>query len=412
MTDLAPLFPAYAPLAPDQLADPYPVLARARAEQPVFHDPAIGAWVVTRYDDINQIYGQPSLFSSSEVLAPRMECPPKLREELGDRKLELGKQLVMTDPPAHTRLKKLMSPAFLPRRVQQREEWIRALANRLADGFHGESQVDLLSRFAVPLPPSVIGNILGAPEAHALQFTGWVEDIFTLTGSIGATDTQVEAAWRGVFAFEDYIRDLIEDRRAHPGDDLATDFIQARSDDGEPAMTDEEVLWAIFNVAGAGADTTGLMIAHGVHDLLRYGLWTAICNEPNRIPNALEESLRLRAPVRGLMRKTTDVAMVGGVRIPADQMVFISLASANHDESYFTSPGEFDIDRPNAKRHLAFGSRAHACIGAPLARLEARVAIEVLATRFPSMQLRNAEEAMSYKPNLVLPSIRRLDVTL
>ncbi|HYR80427.1 MAG TPA: cytochrome P450 [Candidatus Dormibacteraeota bacterium] len=404
-----PLFEPFRPFSKEQLADPYPVLAQARAEKPVFYSEEFDLWVVTRYEDVNRIYGDPILYSNASVLEPRMARPAEIDLEFGDRQLGLHNQLVMSDPPAHTRLRKLMMPAFLPNRVREREQWIRALTNRLIDEFEVLRQADLVRAYASRIPTAVIGNVVGAPEGDARQFAGWVDDIFTLTGAWDVTDAERAKAWRGVFAFEDYIAALVADRRRNPGNDLTTDFIQAQSDDGSPAMSDTEVLWNVFNVAAAGADTTGVLIAQLIHLLLTHpDQWEILKSNRLLIPNAIDETMRVRSPVRGLMRKTTAPVTIAGVPIPARAYVFISLASASHDEKFFAQPERFDVRRSNANRQLGFGSRSHACIGAALARLEARIAIETLIDRLPQVEIVAESRTLEYKPNLMLPVIASL----
>jgi cytochrome P450 len=409
-TDERPLFEAFRPFTKEQLANPYPVLAQARAEQPVFFCEELGCWVVTRYDDVNRIYGEPMLYSNAEVLAPRMEKPAEIQKEFGDRELNLHYQLVASDPPVHTRLRKLMAPAFLPGRIAERRDWIRALTHRLIDAFVDKGEVDLVRNYAALIPTSVIGKVVGAPEEDARQFAKWVDDIFLLTGAWDVSESERASAWRGVFAFEDYISALVADRRKHPQDDLTTDFIRARSDDGSPAMSDIEVLWNVFNVAAAGADTTGVLIAALIHLLLSNPeQWVAVREDRELIPNAIEEAMRVRSPVRGLMRKTTAPVTINGVNIPEGAMVFISLASANHDEKHFGDVDRFDVRRRNSNRQLGFGSRSHACIGAPLARLETRIAIETLADRLPNLELLQDSWTLRYRPNLMLPVIEKLN---
>ena len=406
-----PQFEPFKPFAQTQLNDPYPVLARARTEQPVFYVPEFDLWVVTRYEDINRILGQPMIFSNAAALIPRLDVPAEIRREFGDRELPLAHQLVMTDPPKHTRLKQLMTPAFMPSRINAREPWIRQYTNTLIDGFIGDRNADLVMQYAVKIPPAVVGKIVGAPERDAQQFAGWVDDIFTLTGAWDVPEEQRAAAWRGVFAFDEYIRQLIADRRKSPQDDLTTDFIQAMTDDGSPAMSDIEVLHNVVNVAAAGADTTGVLISQLLHQLLtnREQL-NAILADRSLVANAVHEAMRFRAPVRGAMRKTTADVSIGRVSIPTGSMVFISLASANRDSSVFDRPDEFDVRRSTAFKNVGFGSRTHACIGASLARLEARIAVETLFERLPGLVLLEGQATMEYRPNLMLPAFRSLRV--
>ncbi|GAA5063171.1 cytochrome P450 [Erythrobacter westpacificensis] len=409
-SDARPLFKEFAPFSKEQLADPNCVLARARKDVPVFYSPEFDFWVVTRYEDVNRIFGEPKSYSSSSVLAPRSDRPAEIVREFGDRELGFQHQLVMSDPPAHSRLKKLMSPAFLPRRVLAREQWLRDFTNGLIDKFEQDRKVDLVSQYTAPIPVATIAKVVGAPEEDAKHFSGWVNDILTLTGSFDTPEAELISAWRGIFAFEDYVRALIAERRETPQDDLTSDFIQARSDDGSPAMNDTEVVWNVFNIVGAGTDSTGVLLSHVFHLLLTSPeKWDAVCADKSLIPNMIEEALRVRSPVRGLLRKTTEAVTINDVSIPADALVYTHIASANQDDAVFENPDEFDICRAKANRHLGFGSRNHACIGAPLARLEAKVAVETLVDRLPGLKIVDDSRELEYRPNLLLPAIAYLN---
>lgn len=404
-----PTMTEFQPFSKEQLYDPYPVLARCRREQPVFFSEELGFWVVTRYADINRIYGEPNLFSSSEVLSPRLPQPDQIRRKHGGREIGLSKWLVMSDPPSHTRLKKLMAPAFAPKRIARLEDWTRGLAHRLIDEFQDCGETDLVESYALKIPSAVMGEIIGAPETDAQNFAQWVEDIFTLTGAWNVENDELVSAWEGVFAFEDYMKELVADRRRHPADDLTTDFIQSVSDDGQPALSNEEVVANVFNVAAAGADTTAVLIAQLIFLLLDDPKrWEEVRKDRSLVANAIDETMRYRTPVRSLMRKTTGDAKFGDVVIPGGSMVLMHLASAGRDDAVFPTPDIFDLRRSNSKQNLGFGSRIHLCIGVALAKLEAREALQVLMDRIPQARLSSRSRTIEYKPNLMLPSIREL----
>lgn len=198
---------------------------------------------------------------------------------------------------------------------------------------------------------------------------------------------------------------MVADRRRKPADDLTSDLILATLDDGSLAKTDAEVMWNVFRVAGAGADTTGVLIGLSHPDQ-----WNAAKQDRSLIGGVFDEALRLRSPVRGLMRQATRDVTIDGVDIPAGAMVFNHIASANHDEDVFPDPERFDPARSNANRNLGLGSRTHACIGAGLARAEAQIAVETLIERLPDVQLLESSQTLTYATNLVLPAIARLEV--
>lgn len=404
-----PEFPAFKPFSPEQVIDPYPVFARARKEQPVFFAPELDCYIVTRYEDVNLINGDPITFSNSSLLSPRAERPADVVRDFGYRELPLKHQLVMSDPPVHTRLKKLMMPAFLPRKVAAREAYARTYTNQLIDLIESAGSADMVNHYAQKIPPAVIGNIVGVPEGDAQQFKHWVDDMFIITGEWDVPADKLSAAWRGVFAFEDYIQALINERRRKPQDDLTSDFILATTDDGSPALSDIELLHNVVNVAAAGADTTGALIAQMIHSLLTHPDQLALVRrDRSLVPKAVEETLRYRGPIRGLMRRTMAEVELCGVPIPKDAFVFISHASANRDEAVFANPDIFDVQRPGGSRQIGFGSRVHSCLGANLARMEARVALETLLDRLPNLQLIDPDKPAPYSTNLMLPIIKEL----
>lgn len=406
-----PLFPDYKPFEADQMACPYPTLAKAREEQPIFFSHELGMWVVTRYEDVIRICGEPIKYSSSKVLAPLHAKPAQIVKEFGERELPFEHSLVMSDPPKHTRLKQLVMPAFMPSRIALREKWVRALTNRLVDEFIELGEVDLVGQYAAKIPTAVIGHMLGMSEVDAPKLKKWVEDILLLSGEVNATEEQVIQAYRGAFEFEDCIRALVADRKKSPQDDLTSDLILAKTEDGSPSLSEIEAVHIVVNLAGAGADTTGMLIAQQVYLLLSHPeQWSALCQDQSLIPGAVDEALRHSGPVRGLVRQTTTQVQIGNQTIPENSMVFMSFASANRDGDVFPNSDQFDIRRSNANKHLALGSRAHACVGAALARLEARISIETLLDRIPNLRLAGDQQSLQYVPNLVIPIIKSLKV--
>jgi cytochrome P450 len=203
----------------------------------------------------------------------------------------------------------------------------------------------------------------------------------------------------------------VEDRRANPRGDLTSDLVHARSDDGEPSMSTSEVISVISGVVAAGSDTTSILLAYAVWLLLTHPeTWEAVKADPARVPRVVEETLRVRNPVRGLRRVSTRPTTLGGVDIPEGATLYVHVGSANRDESVFDDPDAFDVSRPNLSEHVGFGKWTHFCLGAPLARLEARVALECLIERVPGMRLAPGEEKLEYNVNAVVPGVRHLNV--
>ncbi|WP_176598948.1 MULTISPECIES: cytochrome P450 [Sphingobium] len=408
-----PTFEKYSPFSADQIDDPFPILAEARENAPVFFSEELGMWVVTRYADVRNIYENPEIFSNSAVLTSRTELPATIVAEFGDWRPPLDKEVVMTDPPDHTRLKRLMMKAFTPGRILKFEPWIREIVEDLLDGLDGVEECDIIERFTAALPPLVIGRLMGVPAEDALKFGKWVGNIVVLAGTWQLSEEETISCWRGIREFEDYVRGLVALRRNNLGEDVVSYLIEAKGDEGEAALDDQELLHNVFNIAGAGADTTGQWLTVTLYCLLSGDReWDRVAQNRALIPAALEESLRYRGVVRSLVRKVTREVTLGGIDIPAGDFVLFNLTSANRDGAVISDPDKFLIDRKNVRGHIGFGHGAHTCLGASLARLEAKVALECLMDRFPNLQLAPGQSDLKYQNNLMIPGVKSLNVKL
>ena len=319
--------------------------------------------------------------------------------------------LVNCDPPAHTRIRKLTAQAFKPSVIAAREPDVREITDGLIDGFAvDDGTVDLVERFAAPLPALVVCRVLSVPEADAAQISAWAEDV-TLLFDPRLPHAERVAASRRSSDFYAYCDAFIRSRTADPGDDLMSRLIAARDSEieGEPALTHRELISVFASLHLGGNETTRRFLGTLVLRLLEHpAQLTEVKRDPGLIERAMEETLRHTSPVKGLFRRTTAETRLGGATIPKEALVAVMWASANHDERYFQDPATFDVHRPDAGKHLAFGRGAHFCIGAPLARLEARVALERLLARLPNLRRADAEPlAWSPSPcNQGLASLR------
>ena len=374
------------PLAPTQLADPYPVYARARRVQPVFYASEFGFWVVTRYDDVLAVLKDHRTFSSQGALrSSASDAPPEVTAVLAEGFPDMP-IIVDTDPPLHTRIRGLVTKAFTPRRIAEMEPRIVAIATELIDGFAGDGEVDLIDRFAWPLPLIGIGDMLGCPRADLPDLHRWSHDWLTSFQGTGSVEEQVGYA-RSIVTLQRYFAEALEERVREARDDLMTALLEARLD-GETPLTIEEAAGVPLDLIVAGHVTVTRALGSALVLLFDHAdALAGLRADPTGIPAAVEEILRLESPAQGLFRTTTREVELGGATLPPGARVMVHYASANRDDLHFADADQFRPDRDDLGRHVAFGKGIHFCIGAPLARLELRIALELLLRRLPNLRL-------------------------
>jgi len=396
----------WAPMAPEQLRDPYPTIARAHREAPVFFNAAFDLWVVTRYEDIWTVLKDNDRFTSSASVSVGTEVPDEVKAILAEGWGEVD-TLVTNDPPAHTRFRSLVNKAFTPRRVAGREDRIRAIAGQLVDAFIDRGRIDIVEAFAVPLPLTVIAEILGIPTVDMPKFKRWSDDITARLMPL-PPEGQIECA-RSLVAFQHYMNAMLDEREKAPRDDMLTDLLNARIEGVEP-LTRGEMLNMIQLLLVAGNETTTSLIGSMVGIYLdRPDEWRAIGADPSLAPAAVEEALRMESPVQGLFRSTTEEVELGGVLIPKGAHLQLLYGGGNRDASEFPEPGEFRPGRPNGASHLAFGGGVHFCLGAALARLEGRIALETLTRRLPDIRL-DPDGPTALRPHFFLRGYEQLSI--
>ncbi|QRN97022.1 cytochrome P450 [Archangium violaceum] len=376
----------YNPLDSPQLENPHPFLARARREEPVFFSPLLGSWVVTRHADISAVVADTARFSSAEsITVGAATMPREVVTTLMDG-YPLVPSLVDNDPPAHTRFRGLVSKAFTGRRLAEKEPFIRALVDELISAFIQEGRADLFLRFAHPLSSSIIAEILGIPRADISRFRRWSDELSTVLAAHGPVEHQVACA-RGVVDFQRYLAAALEERKTSPREDLLSDII-TEGQGMTPPMSMAELVSLLMQVHFAGHETTAGLIVGAVELLLNNPEQLhALRDNPALTAGAVEEAVRMVSPVHAMFRTAREDVELGGIPIPKGAHIRLVYASANRDEHRFHEPECFDIRRPDVKKHLAFGQGLHFCIGAPLARLEARLALEALLRRLPGLRL-------------------------
>jgi cytochrome P450 len=366
--------------------DPYPFFVRARPQQPVFYSPDIDMWVISRYDDISAVLRDPQRFSAANALAPVSPFAPEARQILIDGGYAPKPGLTNNDPPAHTRVRSHINKVFSARRVAQMAPRIRQYANTLLDAFAGDGQADLIKQFAHPLPLLVVLGICGIPDSDMEQIKGWCGNRLLFVLGRPSVEQQCSIA-RDLVAFWKYVKAFCEQRRCEPQDDLTSDLAAIVAAD--PSALDMlELTSIIFSLSLAGHETTSSLIGSALKHLLTHReQWEQLCANPALIENAVEEILRIDAPLMIWRRIATEEIEVSGVTIPQGAKLALVLGSGNHDEAHFAHPEQLDICRQNAHAHLTFGKGIHYCVGAPLARLEARIALELLAQHLPGLRL-------------------------
>ncbi|HEU4533905.1 MAG TPA: cytochrome P450 [Polyangiaceae bacterium] len=384
------------PLAPPHLDDPYPLYARLRHEAPVAYVPAFDLWFVSRRADVVEVLRDAERFSSADVLKPVLEPTPEIRAALGPWQDGVY-PLLASDPPLHTQLRAAVAKAFSPTRVAALEPQIRAIADELIDAFDVDGEADLLPGFTHPLPMRLTGEMFGIARADLDAVKRWCDDETQYLMAPLPPEQRLVYA-RSVVAYREFLLALIEEHRRRPRGDLVDVLIGARLEGGA-ALTSPELVGLLSVLIFAAHETTSNMLGNALLHLLREpARWRALCEEPAGIPAALEEALRFDAPVQGMTRTATRATELGGVALPAGARVFALFASANRDETAVADADRFDPAR--SAPHLSFGRGPHFCIGAALARLEGRVALECLARRLPNLRLADGRPP-AYAPNIV-----------
>ncbi len=392
MADVTQTDPSgFDPLAPEQQRAPFALLARAREQRPVFHAAAYGFWVVTRYDDVLAVLKDDDTFSSADALTSSLvELPAEVEAVLADGWPEMP-VIVDTDPPLHTRIRGLITKAFTPRRIAEMEPRIAALADELVTGFERDGRVDAVERFAWPLPLRVVGDMLGIPERDLGLMHRWSTDWLRLKQP-GATLRQQLQWARNTVELQRYFMAELQERERSGGDDL-TAALLAASRELDPPLSVDVVMGVPFDLVIAGHVTVTRAIGSALLLLLSdRERAEALLADPALVPAAIEEILRLESPAQGLFRTTTREVELGGVTLPAGARVMVHYGSANRDEQRFSHAPDYDPHREGLSRHLAFGKGIHFCIGAPLARLELRIALPMLLERLPGLRLAGGEE--------------------
>jgi pimeloyl-[acyl-carrier protein] synthase len=374
---------AFNPFLPEVHEDPYPLYHQLRSEDPVHRSP-LGFWVLTRHADVLAVLRDPRMSRDPrrsermELLRASAEVDELLSEE------EAAPSMLFVDPPDHTRLRALVSKAFTPGAVERLRPRVEAIVAELLDRVAGAGRMDVVEDLAYPLPVTVICELFGVPEADRDRFRAWSRELVRLLDPLVAADA-LERALQARLALRGYLRELIATRRAQPTGDLLSALIAA--EDQGSQLSESELVSMCVLLLVAGHETTVNLIANGTLALLRHPETRAGLEADAALPgSAVEELLRYDSPVQFTSRHALADLEIGGRRVRAGETVIAVLGAANRDPAQFPDPDRLDLARaPN--RHIAFGGGIHFCLGAPLARVEARIAISAMLARLPGMEL-------------------------
>lgn len=387
--------------------NPHPLYAQMREEAPIYH--AVGPvsghdfWFMTRYDDCVRVLRDDRFIKDSDKV-----LSDEQRARFGQPDpvfAAINRHMLNLDPPDHTRLRSLVHKAFTPRMVENMRAHIEEIADSLLVSIKqsGDSQIDLIKRFALPLPITVIAELLGIPKDDQEMFRAWIQALLFGTDP----DKTVPAA----MAVMSYFNEIFDARRADPQDDLISALLHV--EESGDVLNHEELIGMIFLLLVAGHETTVNLIGNGMLALMQHrDQQAALVENPALIKTAVEEMLRYHGPVENtLSRWAADDIEWGGQVIKKGQTVFATLMAANRDPSAFPDPDRFDITRdPN--KHIAFGGGIHYCLGAPLARMEGAVAINALLRHYPNIQLAVSPDEIQYPDQILLRGALAIPVRL
>jgi len=374
-------------LSPEVRANPYPFYAAMRRESPI-HPLVPGAplYAITRYADVIHILHHPELFSSSALQAALQGGATGLGPNSGalaGHRLLASPMMIATDPPDHGRLRRLINRGFTPHRIAALEPRIREIANRCLDEAIRDGELELVRGFSIPLPVTVIAEMLGVESDRVDQFKAW-SDAFILGLSGASGQYSPDDVRKAADEMADYFERIAADRLANPKDDLISVLSQAEEGD---ALSTGELLSFLALLLIAGNETTTNLIGNGVKALLAHpDQLERVLADPTLIPAMVDEVLRYDSPIQALPRSNSEALELPSGKVPENSTLLVFYAAANHDEEQFPNAESFDIDR-SAQEHLAFSHGIHYCLGASLARLEARVAFETLFSRCSKLEL-------------------------
>jgi pimeloyl-[acyl-carrier protein] synthase len=395
----------YRLLDPAVLANPYPLYARLRTEDPVHWDPFLHAWVVTKYPDVIRVLHH---FSANRTPTPEQLSAMNL-SALNPIAKVMVRQMLFLDPPDHTRLRALASAAFTPSRVERLRSHIQEIADNLIDAIISRGRsMNLIADFAAPLPAIVTAEMLGVPVEDHERLKDWSADFAEMLGNFQHNPDRFPRVLRSVESMGAYFRAAMDEQREHPRDGLISAMMAAEVDGGK--LSDDEIVANLIVTMVGGQETTTNLIGNGMLTLLKNpAAKEQLRADSSIIQSAVEELLRYESPSQHTARLANEDLEMGDKKIRKRQAVIAVMGAANRDPERFPEPDKLDLTRQD-NRHVAFGWAAHFCFGAPLARIEGQIAFETLLRRMPNLALEESKP-MEWRHNLGLRGLTGLQVS-
>jgi len=395
-------------LTPEFFADPYPFYHQLRDDEPVYWSERLNAWLLTRYEDVLAALSDKRLGSAGRIEAILGRLPHGTQPEFHALLGHMNSMMAFTDPPDHTRLRRLVGRAFTPRAASRLQDQIQSIVDDSLKAIAGKTEVDLVGEFAFQLPSIVISEMLGIPREHRDKVKTWSDDVVRFVSGGAVTVDVARRAQESVSEATDYLMALADARRRQPQDDLMSALVEV-AEDGD-RLTEHELVAMCVLLFFAGFETTEGLIGNGLLALMNHpDQMSQLDADPGLIGPAVEEFLRYNNSVQRQSRVAGEDFMIGNKLIREGDYVAMFIGAANRDPEQFPEPDRLDITRdPN--RHVAFGHGIHSCLGGPLARVEGQIAISTILERFPEMRL--ISEELEWEHLVAIRKLKALRVSL
>jgi cytochrome P450 len=403
------------PVAPETIENPFPFWAWLRKEAPVWEVPDAGYFTISRYSDLVEVSRDSETFSSELLAVVQRDDSgrPRLQKtELIGR--PQARVLGVADGEMHTRHRRVVGRTFSPSRMERMSNLALEIAERCVADFADASEVDAIEALAVPLPLELMTRLLGLPLEDRAKLQAWTDHAMRMSGGLATSDELAQSAAE-TQRFQAYLDQRFEEELAHPEEEVMGDLARAVQEgiSSNSGLEHWEAVAILFQLVVGGIETTVGLIGAAIHHAAQMtGAWSNLRKDPESIAAFIEEVVRLDGPATGNLRRTTRNTEIAGFPLPEGSTVSLLWGSANRDEAEFPDPDRFVLDRPNIKTHLGFGLAKHFCLGAALARMEARVALQALLKARERVTLAVDADTLRHKPSLGIRRLRSLPIAL